>query len=56
MTGVILISAVVGLLYAVARMVFGRQSRSDPIPFGPFLAIAGYVAMLYRDSLLDLIY
>ena len=32
---VILISAVVGLVYALANLALRRQDRHDTIPFGP---------------------
>lgn len=37
---VILIAAVLGLAYAVARILRRTATRRTPIPFGPFLAIA----------------
>lgn len=49
---IILIAAASGLLYAVARMLVGQQSRSEPIPFGPFLGLAGWVTMVFRDNVL----
>jgi leader peptidase (prepilin peptidase)/N-methyltransferase len=42
-----LIGAVVGLVFILA---FGRDRRL-PIPFGPFLCVAGWVAMLWGDQL-----
>lgn len=50
--GIILLSAVTGLVYALARIALRRQARSEPIPFGPFLATAGWVALLFRDIVL----
>jgi leader peptidase (prepilin peptidase) / N-methyltransferase len=49
---IILIAAAVGLLYALLRIVTARQSSSEPIPFGPFLAVAGWVTLIFRDSVL----
>src|SRR3990172_6693924 len=42
------LGAVVGLLFIV---FFGRDRRL-PIPFGPFLCLAGWVALLWGDSIL----
>ena len=50
----ILVAAGVGLLYAVATGVTGRREAAQPIPFGPFLAIAGWVCMVQRDTVLRL--
>jgi leader peptidase (prepilin peptidase) / N-methyltransferase len=50
----ILVAAVVGLLYALATFLTGRRGKAQPIPFGPFLAIAGWVCLLERDRVLAL--
>jgi leader peptidase (prepilin peptidase) / N-methyltransferase len=50
----VLIAAVVGLMYAVATSLSGRRERAEPIPFGPFLAVAGWVCMVQRDTVLTL--
>jgi leader peptidase (prepilin peptidase)/N-methyltransferase len=33
---------------------YGARARKMPIPFGPFLALGGIVAMLAGDQLIDL--
>jgi leader peptidase (prepilin peptidase)/N-methyltransferase len=50
----ILIASAVGLLYALATSLSGQRQASQPIPFGPFLAIAGWVSLIARDTLLPL--
>jgi leader peptidase (prepilin peptidase) / N-methyltransferase len=50
----VLIAAIVGLIYAVATSVAGRREAAQPIPFGPFLAIAGWVCLVQRDTVLTL--
>ncbi|MBU3693902.1 MAG: prepilin peptidase [Rhodocyclaceae bacterium] len=53
--GVILLSALLGLLWAaVACLALGR-SRAEPMPFGPMLALAGLVALVWPDSLAGLL-
>ena len=49
---VILVSASVGLLYAVSRIFMRKQDRHQAIPFGPFLAVAGWVVLIFRDTVL----
>lgn len=49
---VVLISAVVGLAYAGLRIFTSKQSSAEPIPFGPFLAVAGWVTLVFRDTVL----
>lgn len=50
---VILLSAAAGALLGIALIMLRGRDRSLPIPFGPYLAAAGWLAMLYGNSLLD---
>ena len=47
-----LLAAVLGLVYAAATFLVGARGRAQPIPFGPFLASAGWVCLLFRDTVL----
>jgi leader peptidase (prepilin peptidase)/N-methyltransferase len=49
---IILLSAVVGAVVGIALIVFRRHDRSVPIPFGPYLAAAGWIAMLYGPQII----
>ncbi|HSG58093.1 MAG TPA: A24 family peptidase, partial [Woeseiaceae bacterium] len=44
---IILMSAVVGAIVGIAMVVFRGRDRRVPIPFGPYLAAAGWIAMLW---------
>ncbi|MDQ7989496.1 MAG: A24 family peptidase [Candidatus Dactylopiibacterium sp.] len=48
---VILLSSVVGAVVGIGLMVFARHGRETPIPFGPYLAIAGVLALFFGASL-----
>lgn len=48
---IILMSAVVGAVVGIALMAFRNHGRSVPIPFGPYLAAAGWIAMLWGDTI-----
>lgn len=48
---IILLSAVVGALVGIALMIFRRHGREVPIAFGPYLAAAGWVALLWGEEL-----
>ena len=50
---VVLIASLVGLLYAVASILLKAMRREEPIPFGPFLATAGWVTLIYRQQLIS---
>jgi leader peptidase (prepilin peptidase)/N-methyltransferase len=50
---VILFSSVVGALTGIALIVFRSRERGQPIPFGPFLASAGWITLLWGQDILD---
>jgi leader peptidase (prepilin peptidase)/N-methyltransferase len=49
----ILLSAVVGSVVGIALIVFGGRSSQTAIPFGPYLAAAGWIALLWGERLVD---
>jgi len=48
---IILLSALVGALTGISLIVIRGRDRQLPLPFGPFLAAAGFVALLWGDTL-----
>lgn len=48
---IILLSSVVGAVLGVALILLNRQGRETPMPFGPFLAIAGWIALIWGEPL-----
>jgi leader peptidase (prepilin peptidase)/N-methyltransferase len=48
---IILLSACAGAVVGILLIALRRQQRGNPMPFGPFLAIAGWVAMLWGPQL-----
>ena len=48
---IILLSAVVGAVTGIAMILFAGHKREAPIPFGPYLAGAGILAMLWGEEL-----
>ena len=44
---IILLSSVVGAVVGLSLMLFTRHGRETPIPFGPYLAAAGLIALLF---------
>jgi len=44
---IILLSALVGSVIGIAMIVFRGRDRKLPIPYGPYLAAAGWITMLY---------
>jgi len=48
---VILLSSLVGAISGIALIALRRQQRGSPMPFGPFLAAAGWLALMGVDVL-----
>ncbi|MEM1173188.1 MAG: A24 family peptidase [Pseudomonadota bacterium] len=48
---IILMSAVVGAAFGILMIALRGRDRSVPMPFGPFLAAAGWITMLYGDAI-----
>ena len=48
---VILLSSVVGAAVGIGLMVFARHARDKPIPFGPYLAAAGLIALFWGEDI-----
>lgn len=48
---IILISSVVGSIIGISMMLIGRTKQQQPIPFGPYLAIAGWIALLWGETI-----
>ena len=48
---IILISSVVGAIVGIVLIALARRGREIPIPFGPYLAAAGFIALLYGEPL-----
>ncbi|MEC4719209.1 A24 family peptidase [Noviherbaspirillum sp. CPCC 100848] len=48
---IILLSSLVGAAVGIALIVFAKHGRNNPIPFGPYLAVAGMIALLYGKPL-----
>jgi leader peptidase (prepilin peptidase)/N-methyltransferase len=44
---IILLSSLVGAVVGIAMIVFSRHDRNTPIPFGPYLAAAGWIALIW---------
>ncbi len=47
----ILLAALSGALVGAALIVFRGRSRATPIPFGPFLAAAGWIMLMWGPAL-----
>ena len=50
---VILLSAATGAVIGILMIVLRGRDRAAPMPFGPYLAAAGWIAMMYGDVLVE---
>ncbi|MCP5313073.1 MAG: prepilin peptidase [Chromatiaceae bacterium] len=48
---VILLSSLIGAIIGITLVMFRGRDRQIPIPFGPYLALAGFVALLWGDDI-----
>jgi leader peptidase (prepilin peptidase) / N-methyltransferase len=48
---VILLSSLVGAVVGIALIVLARHGRHVPIPFGPYLAAAGLIALFFGEAI-----
>jgi leader peptidase (prepilin peptidase) / N-methyltransferase len=48
---IILLSSLVGAVVGVSLILFAKHGRNNPIPFGPYLAAAGMITMLFGKAL-----
>ncbi|MBG9991233.1 prepilin peptidase [Pseudoalteromonas sp. NZS37] len=48
---IILLSSVVGAIIGIALLSIQGKDKATPIPFGPYLAIAGWIAMLWGNQI-----
>ena len=48
---VILLSSFVGAVVGILLIIIARRGRNVPIPFGPYLAIAGIIALFHGEAL-----
>ena len=48
---VVLMSSLVGAVVGISLIIISRRGRDNPIPFGPYLAAAGMLALLFGPML-----
>ncbi len=48
---IILLSSLVGAIIGTSMIIFVQRDKNIPIPFGPYLAIAGWIALLWGSEI-----
>ncbi len=51
---IIILSSLVGAVIGIAGILIQGRDKNIPIPFGPYLAIAGFITLLYGDKITQL--
>jgi len=50
---IVLLSSIVGAVVGIAGIIILGRDRQLPIPFGPYLAMAGWIAALWGDQIVE---
>ena len=50
---IILLSSLVGAVVGIIILSINKQGRNTAIPFGPYLAAAGWIAFLWGDQIMN---
>ena len=48
---IILLSSVVGAVIGASMLAIQGRDKATPIPFGPYIAAAGFIALLWGEQL-----
>lgn len=51
LSAIIIMSSLVGAVVGIGLILIRGQDRNVPLPFGPFLAIAGWITLLWGEEL-----
>ena len=51
LAAIIILSSLAGAIIGIGLIIFKKQSISKKIPFGPYLAVAGWIFMLWGQSI-----
>ncbi len=51
---IVILSSMVGAVVGISLLLFLGRDRNIPIPFGPYLAGAGFIALLWGDQFMSL--
>lgn len=48
---IILLSSLAGAIIGTLMILFVKHDRNTPIPFGPYLAVAGWIALIWGETI-----
>ncbi|MBL1417334.1 MAG: prepilin peptidase [Moritella sp.] len=50
---IVLLSSFAGAIIGITQIALKKHTKGNPIPFGPYLAIAGWLYLIWGDQLVD---
>jgi leader peptidase (prepilin peptidase) / N-methyltransferase len=50
---ILLLASISGIIFALTHMLIKRQFKSTPLPFGPYLAVAGWIALMWGPEIMQ---
>jgi leader peptidase (prepilin peptidase)/N-methyltransferase len=50
---IILLASISGIIFALTHMIIKHNFKSNPMPFGPYLAVAGWVTLLWGNEIMQ---
>lgn len=50
---IILLASISGIIFTAVNMLFKRQFKSVPLPFGPYLAVSGWLSLLWGHEIMQ---
>jgi len=50
---IILLSSGVGAILGITAILLMGRDRAKPLPFGPYLTVAGFIAFIWGEELLQ---
>lgn len=51
---IVLLASFIGMIFGLTHMLIKRQYKSLPLPFGPYLAVAGWISLIWGNDILHL--
>ncbi len=51
---IVLLASLIGMIFGLTHMIIKRQYKSMPLPFGPYLAVAGWISLIWGGDILHL--
>lgn len=51
---IVLMASIIGVIFGLTHMAIKRQFKSVPLPFGPYLAVAGWISLIWGNEILHL--